>query len=68
MTVTSTGPVPAGETAVRVAPATVTAVAGVVPKSTVVPAVKPAPVTVTTVPPPRGPAAGVRAVTAGRGS
>ena len=47
----------------------VTTVAGFpVQKSTVEAGVKPLPVTVTTVPPAVGPAAGTRAVTAGAGS
>src|SRR5208283_1539080 len=69
VTVTSTVPVPAGETAVILVPdTTVTLLAPVKPKSTVAPVTNPVPVTVTVVPPATGPAAGEMPVTAGTGS
>jgi len=62
--------VPAGEVAAQVvADVHVTAVAGLAPNIAVVaPATNPVPVTVTTLPPPKGPALGLTAVTAGTGS
>ena len=51
-----------------VASVTLTVVDGVAPKSTAVPVVKPVPVTVTDVPPPAAPSAGVMTPTAGTGS
>jgi len=67
VTVTSTAPAaPAGESAVSVASVrTVTDCAGADPKSTTLAPVKPVPVTVTRVPPARGPDAGLTLVTAG---
>ena len=57
---------PAGLSAVIVVPlTTVTPVAGVVPKSTVVAPVKPVPVIVTRVPPAAGPLVGLMPVTVG---
>ena len=66
VTVTSTEPVPAGETAVmEVAEFTVTEAAGVAPNETVGSPVKPVPVMVTEVPPAAGPKSGLMAVTVG---
>ncbi|HEY1734317.1 MAG TPA: hypothetical protein VGG23_07710, partial [Acidimicrobiales bacterium] len=70
LTVTSTEPAaPTGDVAVSsVGEVTVTSVAGVVPKSTVVdPSTKPVPSTVTEVPPATGPMSGVTDVTVGSG-
>jgi len=65
-TVTSTVPVPAGETAViDVAELTVTLVAAVAPNLTVLPEANPVPVIVTDVPPAVLPAVGLIAVTVG---
>ena len=65
-TVTSTEPVPPGLVASSsVAETTVTALAGVPPKSTPESPTKPVPVTVTEVPPPAGPKSGLTAVTVG---
>ncbi len=69
VTVTWCAPVPAGLVAVNdVALVNVTDVAAVNPNETVEPAVNPVPVTVTTVPPANGPAAGDSAVTDGTAS
>lgn len=66
VTVTSTAPVPGGETAVtEVSLVMVTCVADVDPKRTAVAATRLAPVMVTLVPPPAGPEAGLIEVTAG---
>jgi len=67
VTVTSTVPEPAGLVALQlVVELQVTAVPATVPKLTVVPVVvNPVPVMVTTVPPARGPAVGLMAVTVG---
>ena len=66
VTVTSTSPVPPGETAViEVALVTVTFVATVAPKSTVAPEAKFVPVIVTVVPPEVEPVEGLRALTLG---
>ena len=66
VTVTSTEPVPAGETAVmEVAEFTVTEAAGVAPNETVESPMKPVPVMVTEVPPAAGPKSGLMAVTVG---
>ena len=69
----STVPAPAGGevTEQLVTAEQLTAVAAVAPNVAVVavvPVTKPVPVTVTTVPPPRGPAVGVTAVTLGTAS
>jgi len=72
VTVTSTVPADSeGEVMVQLVVVQATAVAAVVPNLAVVepdPATKPVPVTVTTAPPPRGPAGGLMEVTAGIGS
>jgi len=69
VTVTSTVPLPAGDVAViSVAETTVTFVAPVVPKSTVVAPIRLVPVMVTGVPPTAGPEAGVTDVTVGTGA
>lgn len=66
VTLTSTVPVPAGETAVMdVAELTVKLVAAVAPNVTAVAAVNPEPVIATEVPPASGPAAGATAATVG---
>ena len=66
LTVTSTGPVPAGLTAVIDVPeTTLTPVAAAVPKATVSPVRKPLPVMVTVVPPTVGPPVGLMPVTVG---
>ena len=67
VTVTSTVPAAsAGEVAVHVVLLEqLTPVAGVVPKSTVIPSAKPVPVMVTGVPTPAGPAVGLTAITVG---
>ncbi len=67
VTRTSTAPcVPAGEVTLSwVGESTVSAVPATAPNRTAVAPVKPEPVTVTTVAPPVGPAAGDTAVTAG---
>src|ERR1700681_3051905 len=66
VTVTSTVPVPAGETAViDVAELTLKLVAAVGPKSTAVAPVKFVPVMLTDVPPPAGPPFGFTSVTVG---
>lgn len=69
VTVTSTDPeLPAGAVQLMdVLLTTTTLVAGVVPNATVAPETKPVPDMVTVVPPTRGPAVGVRAVTVGTG-
>ena len=64
VTVTFTAPVPAGlSTVIKVLLTMVKFVAGVVPKSTAVAPVNPLPVIVTNVPPPTGPAVGLKRVT-----
>ncbi len=70
VTVTSMAPAaPAGEVAVtEVGDVTETEVAGEEPKSTALAPVNPVPAMVTTVPPARGPARGLREVTAGAAS
>ena len=67
VTVTSTMPVPDGESTVRVVEfVTLTEVPGVEPKSTLVaPETNPVPVTVTGVPPAWGPLVGLMLVTVG---
>jgi hypothetical protein len=68
VTVMSTVPVPAGDTALRsLDETTLKLFAGVVPKSTAVAPVKFVPVTVTVVPPDVGPELGLIAVTVGAG-
>jgi hypothetical protein len=65
-TVTSTVPVPAGDVAViSVAESTVTALAAVAPKATLVAPVNEVPVITTLVPPPTGPVVGETLVTVG---
>jgi hypothetical protein len=69
VTVTSTVPVPAGETAViELAELTVKLVALVAPNLTAVAPVKPLPLTVTVVPPACGPALGLTPLTVGGGT
>lgn len=66
VTVTETVPLPAGDVAaIEVELVTLTAVAGLAPKSTVAPLTKPVPVMVTVVPPPAGPLLGLTLVTVG---
>jgi hypothetical protein len=66
VTLTSTEPVPAGETAeIEVAELTVTPVAATPPKLTVFPVAKLVPVIVTVVPPAAGPVLGAMALTVG---
>ena len=67
-TVTSTVPVPAGDVAVTEVPLSTVIVPGTPPKSTAVAPLRFVPVTVTLVPPPTGPVAGLTAVTAGGGT
>src|SRR4029077_10451062 len=68
VTVMSTGPVPAGDTAViEVAELTVKLAAALAPKSTAVAPVKLAPVIVTDVPPGSGPVLGLTPATLGAG-
>ena len=69
VTVTSTGPIaPAGETAVSELELCTVKLAGTPPKSTSVVPARFAPLTVTVVPPPSGPLAGLTALTVGAGA